>query len=247
MDTSIFKNEQYFFEGYVKGWSASCWLRWENETALEGDISAAMCAFFGDLEEATTTFFCQKMGVKKSTQYAYRLREISSAEPFVSGFFGSEVTSGRSTQRRPDIVLTKSHEGQEKLIGVVELKGKADINYITCPTGEHSYYSNQVICYANGCWLNPQKVDNETVKYLWLAPEQDLSVEKIRSKGIRADANHWTHNNGVYGSLEAFYWQENAWQYKWRKAAVQELCDVIVAVHPDLEEFAEVVRKWCEK
>ncbi|GAA1739225.1 hypothetical protein HF984_04980 [Rothia terrae] len=249
MDTSIFKNEDYFFEGYVKGWSVSCWSRWENETMLEGDISAAMCAFFGDLEEVTINFFCQKMGVKKSARYAYRLREISSAEPFVSGLLGSEVTSGKSTQRRPDIALTRTNldSEQDELIGAVELKGNAQINYVNCPTGEHPHYSNQVICYTNGCWLDPEKVDNDAVKYLWLAPEQKLSTEKMRSVGIRADADHWTHNNGVSGSLEAFYWQENAWQYKWRKAAVQELCDVIAAVHSGLGEFAEAVRKWCSR
>lgn len=159
------------------------------------------------------------MGIDKSARHAYRLREISSAELFFSGLLGSEVTCRKFTRRRPDIVLTRTDaEGeQNELVRAVELKGNAQINYVRCPTDEHPPYSNRVICYANGCWLDPEKVDNNAVKDLWLAPEQKLSAEKMRSVGIRADANRWSRNNGRWCSLEAFYWQENAWQYTWKK------------------------------
>lgn len=249
MDTAIFKNTDYFFEGYVQRWSDSCWSRWENDKMLEGDISAAMCAFFGDLEEKTIDFFCQKMGVKKQIRHFYRLRALSNAEPFISDLIGAEVTSGKSTQRRPDIALTRvtNEDSENELVGAIELKGNAQINYVNCPTGEHPNYSNQVICYANGCWLNPEKVDNDSVKYLWLAPEHKLTVEKLRQVGIPADSALWLRNDGVYGSLEAFYWQENAWQYRWRKAAIEDLCDVISAVDTHLVEFAEAIRTWCLK
>lgn len=75
---------------------------------LEGDISVSIWAFFGDLERATITFFCHKMGINKSARHADRLREISSAELFFSGLLGSEVTCRKFTRRRPDIVLTRT-------------------------------------------------------------------------------------------------------------------------------------------
>lgn len=71
----------------------------------------------------------------------------------------------------PDIFVTKENASSDEvtLVVAVEIKRDAQVNRINCPAGKHLRYSNQIVCYAEGCCFSDELKD--VVRYTWLSPK----------------------------------------------------------------------------
>jgi hypothetical protein len=143
--------------------------------------------------------------------------------------FGTDVRenrytddTGKKTRITPDLAVVSAQTNSDGLRAIeigVELKGNAAVNYINCPKGVHSGYSNQPVCYANGCWLNTDLSTASDVKYVWLAPEADRGCP-LRHGLVDDDV--LLHSWGA--DRAALARQEEAWLGLWHFVSLEELC-----------------------
>lgn len=183
----------------------------------EVDIAKLLHAAAKLPEQKITQFFGR---VVDSTQSATHDRHL---------IFGTDVRenryiddNGRKTRITPDLAVVSAQINADGLRAVeigVELKGNAAVNYINCPKNVHVGYSNQPVCYANGCWLNTDLSTASEVKYVWLAPESDRGFP-LRHGLVSNDV--LLHSWGA--DRAALARQEQAWVDFWHFASLEELC-----------------------
>ena len=183
----------------------------------EVDIAKLLYAAAVTPEQKITQFFGQVAGTTQSAAHGHSL------------IFGTDVRenryvadNGKKTRITPDLAVVSAHTNSESLRQVeigVELKGNAAVNYIDCPKGVHSGYSNQPVCYAQGCWLNTNLSTTQDVKYVWLAPEADRG--NPLSRGL-VDNDALLKSWGA--DRAALDRQDQAWLTSWHFASLEELC-----------------------
>lgn len=243
----VFKDKTLYYEGYVDGWSSARWNRLNAGKPWEPDISAALLATNTPLERLLIEFFCQQIGHTITDIGSYRLmgsgvqRSIQKLR-YTNG-------NGEKSLIFPDMFLvahpagiTRNHEtdeGKFQLIAAVELKRSASVNGRNnyCPQGKHSGYSNQIICYANNCWIDPRELSllPNPPQYIWLAPQSILG-KGTPSGGIRptdADAR----------LQSAYPVQEHAWRHLWTKVALEDLIHSLTP-YAEAKPLAKLIQQW---
>ncbi|MDN5606407.1 MAG: hypothetical protein L0G59_13480 [Kocuria sp.] len=119
----------------------------------------------------------------------------------------------------------------------MELKRDAWVNYINCPTGAHPDYSNQLVCYAHGCWLeNP--ADHPELTYVWLAPKEKLSDVAIEARALSPDRDRLDRLNA---SEPAYERQVEALATRWHRATLEGLVE---ALRTEAPKIADIIGAW---
>lgn len=213
-----FCNEDIFFQGYVEEWSESRWGRIQEGRVQESDITALLLATNESLEDRIIEFFIYEAGLLLESGCSYRLR--SSQDPLIKKFRRRDE-AGNLVKNVPDIFVTKeSASGDEvTLVVAVELKKNAQVNYINCPTGKHLRYSNQIVCYAEGCCFSDELKD--IVRYIWLSPKR----KKRSHRGVNGESKMMDWGFDEQFSHEFFEFQQNVFSSLWRHANLENLCE----------------------
>lgn len=240
MSTTILPNDinTSCFDGYTKKFSASRHQRILDLRPWEPDISAVIAALIHDAGVAATSFLCLAAGhTPDRSRYDYL---IVDASDLPRAALRRRRTDGGRCQIRPDIFVTRTEKGTgiEQIVVAVELKLNAWTNYVDCPAGLHVDYSNQLVCYPEGCWQNLDHPAAADVRYVWLAPRAHMAKAYIESKALRDDPETLER---LYATPPAYLRQEVAWSTAWRKATLEDLA---ASIAPHAPGVAELIRHW---
>lgn len=219
----------------------------EDIVLREEALSSLLSRLTGEYEAAVCHAITQATGIADATPETRRQLRTANDLKFVA----------RPTAKIPDffVVETRAAAGEAQaedwtLLVAIELKLK-DTTWINggfgyCPTGQHVAseegewaYSNQVICYANNCWIaEPDgRASRHRPQYLWLAPDRLLDW----FKGLGSSGPHRGLNpQGLVGRepahpsaaalQRAAEWQEQAREL-WTPMSLESLVhDTIRAV-----------------
>lgn len=221
----VFKDPNIYFQGYVDRWTEKRWDRLNKGNPWETDVAAALLATEPPVEHLIIEFLCQQIGHTITDIYRYRLIGSGSQKSIKKLRYTDQ--EGKKSLRIPDMfivavppgfpVATESDDGSSQLVAAVELKRSASVNgdYNYCPQDKHSGYSNQLICYANNCWIDPAELNllSNPPRYIWLAPQRALD------KGIPQGAIYKTDTHPKF--THAYPVQEHAWKHLWKKVALE--------------------------
>lgn len=227
------------FCGYTKRFSEGRLQRIRELHPWEPDISAIIAALIHDAEVAATDFLCLVAGhAPDRARYEYY---IVDASELPRAALRRRRTDGSGQCRlRPDVFVLRIEKGTniEQIVVAVELKLNAWVNYVRCPTGLHADYSNQLVCYPSGCWLNLDHPAAADVRYVWLAPRAHMTRAYIESKALRDDPELLERFSAT---RPAYLRQDVAWTTAWEKAALE---DLVASIAPHTFGIAELIRRW---
>lgn len=234
--------EALLFDGYTGRWSESRRTRLLSRSPNEPDISALIAALLDGTGRAATDFLSlAAQHVPDRENYDYYI--VSDVDPQLKQFVRRTDADGAPRAAiRPDIFVCRaSRQTQEdELVVAVELKHHAVVNYINCPAGLHTDYSNQLVCYPAGCWLKDPSLSSD-IGYVWLAPESELSDEAICRKALNGDPARYERWNAT---PEAYERQMEALRSSWHRAPIEGLVEALGSSAPTI---AEIVREWVER
>lgn len=174
-----------FHSGYVSGWSSSRWERLETGRLHEDDYSALLIATTGRIEDALVSYFLDAGKQERLPSRRYRLVKASDLSSL------RRLRDGKPTRRVPDFfVASTASDTSDTTMWTpeiaVEAKFSAHVNdgWSFCPAGrKHGQdrgYSNQIVCYAENCWLSEDSISPKA--YVWLAGRQ--TPDPIETKGV---------------------------------------------------------------
>lgn len=229
------------FSGYTARFSASRKQRIFDLLPWEPDISAVIAALIDEAGVAATDFLCSVAGhMPDRLRYDYYIADASELPR--AALRRRRVDDSGQCGIRPDIFVLRIHKttGMEQIVVAAELKLDAWVNYIDCPAGIHSDYSNQLVCYPEGCWLNLDHPAAFDVHYVWLAPREHLTDAYIESKALR---DHPVRLGQLSATRAAYLRQAHAWSHAWEKAALE---DLVTSIAPHAPGIAELIRHWIE-
>lgn len=211
-----------FFPGYVQNWSHSMREKLRTGRPLESEVTKMLCALEGPTADAVIDFILAACQIEREDGWIYQLRAANNLD-------GIRDDNGVLFSRCvPDVFVVRCAKGvADELIVAVEAKRDAPVNYVSCPTGDHPDYSNQVICYVNGCWLPPSS-SGRSAEYLWLARDRDIKDGSFPKHGLNGNAER-DGALGWRGADEGRIWyasQTNAAEL-WNRASWEELIRVI--------------------
>lgn len=243
----VFTDPNLYFQNYVRRWSQKRWNRLNQNQPRETDVAAALLATDTPLESLIIEFICQQIGHTITDISNYRLMGIGSQKSIKKLRYADE--EGTKSLRVPDMFLvalppgtpgnTENDDGDFQLIAAIELKRSASVNggFNYCPQGKHSEYSNQIICYANNCWIDPHELNllPTPPQYIWLAPQRALD------KGIPYGAIYKTDTHPKLAS--AYPVQGHAWKNLWKKVALEDLIHTL-AKDSKAQSLANLIRQW---
>lgn len=203
---------------------------------LEPDVSALICASIGTANQTIIKHLAAAANLTLNPDINYSL--IQGHEVRYSRYSSAE---GARTRICPDLVIAsddpaKSTEALTVEVAI-ELKGKAAVNYITCPKGKHPEYSNQPVCYGEGCWLNTELPTANNVRYVWLAPQADNGIDGYLKNALTDDPD-LQHRLGA--NPDAYQRQVRAMTTIWKRAHIE---DLIKALAP-FPELSEPIERW---
>lgn len=227
------------FDGYVGAFSASRKQRIFDDRPWEPDVSAIISALIDCAETAATDFLCHAAGHKPDrVRYAYHI--VNASELPREALRRHRADGSGPCLVRPDFFVLRIEEqtGFKQIVVAVELKNHAWVNYVRCPAGIHRDYSNQLVCYPEGCWLNLDHPSATDVRYVWLAPRAHLTDAYIESKALRDDPEHLAR---LSGTLSAYFRQGTSWSTAWEKAALE---DLIESIAPHVPGIGGLLRRW---
>ena len=230
------------FDGYTRTWSESRYAKINSGAPNEPDISAIIAALINEPGRAATDYLCEAGG-HRPDRHAYDYYLTNDADDFVRKHLRRRnTTDDRNTRIRPDIFVSRCPAGTEssELVVAIELKGSAWVNYIHCPTGAHPEYSNQLVCYPQGCWLE-DPLAHPHLSYVWLAPERKLTDVAIEARALSNDPARLARLNATW---PAYQRQVEALATMWHRAALEGLVEKL---QPSAPGLARVVGDWANR
>lgn len=232
---------EHLFDGYTRRWSASRVERILSRRPIEPDISALITAYVDEAGIRATNFLAAAGGHSPDREhYDYYL--VDAREPLVKGHLRKKRTDGSGrTAIHPDIFVCREPKETDRseIVLAIELKRDAAVNYINCPTGAHADYSNQLVCYADGCWL-AEPGNHPELTYVWLAPRTKLTDAAIEAKGLSSDPDRLAR---MHATLAAYERQLVALATKWHRTALEGLVEELRTETPNL---AGIISSWGE-
>lgn len=227
------------FDEYTQRWSASRRARFDAMNPHEPDISALIAALLLDAGRAATDYLLTAGGDEPDRgMFDYYL--ISDSDWMLQPFLREERADGTAMSRiTPDIFICRVSKETDRteIVTAVELKLDAAVNYINCPAGRHEGYSNQLVCYPQGCWLKDAEACSG-IGYVWLAPRDRLSDEAICKRALTGDP---VRHEKLYATQEAYERQMDALERCWARAPLEGLID---AIRPSAPQVAKVIGQW---
>lgn len=234
-DQIDFSNADLFFQGYLRGWSEDRFYRLRSGRPQEHDITAMMCALQGPAGDAAIEFLLTRAGIPMADHSIGRYEFRSGGD--LDGVRDDPETGKPRARIIPDVFVSfVPNDGPSRLVVAVEVKKDADVNYIDCPAGVHTSYSNQVICYPHGCWLPPHAATVD-IRYVWLARARDITPDLFPRHALTGDPDidaRWQ------ATPEAARWQAESAPL-WRCGALE---DFALAVEPHAPLMSRAVLDW---
>lgn len=229
----------HLFDGYTRRWSTTRTEKILSSRPTEPDVSALIAAYINEAGIQATNFLATAGGHTPDREhYDYYLSEAW--DPLVKEHVRKTRADGSGrTSIHPDLFVCREskHTDRTEIVVAIELKRDAAVNYIDCPTGAHPEYSNQLVCYADGCWLtNPE--DHPVLTYVWLAPEAKLSDVAIETRALNSDPERLEKLNATPAAYER---QVDVLATKWHRATLEAL---IEALRPESPKLSEVISEW---
>lgn len=221
-----------FFQGYLAGWRDGRRRRIATGATNEPDITAVICALQGPAGDAAIDFLLTCAGIPAEAREPGRHEFRHGGD--LDHLRNSPDTGRPLTEVQPDVFI--SHvpiDGPTRLVVAVEVKKDAPVNYVACPAGIHESYSNQVICYPNGCWLPPSPQVKD-IRYVWLARERDITSDRFPRHALndRDMRQEWL--------VEAGAWQAES-AHLWHRASLEAFSATIA---PHAPAVARLVLRW---
>lgn len=245
-----FTQPDLYFQSYVRSWTQARWQRFYDKPH-ETDIAAALLASDNEIEKILINFFCNRIGHTISENCTYRL--IRSNQLSIKNIKYFDQYTGKRSQIVPDMFLvyadsdelTDDDLGDFTLLASIELKRSASVNgkWNYCPQNKHSGYSNQIICYAYNCWIQPEKLKDLPAlpTYIWLAPEKSFTKEHPKGAISPSDKQYMSSSGRSLG--EHYEAQQQAWKNIWHHITIEEIIYALQA-ETITNPLGELIQKW---
>lgn len=218
-------------------WSSNRWKRFNSNKMLEHDVSAIICSLMGSSQKHAIEYMCNRVGHEISLSHKY----------FISTANDKSVEHLLRKRRfddsgwcsiQPDILICRIDSfGNVEIIVSIELKKSAQVNYIKCPSGRHLKYSNQIICYADNCWLL-DNVNTSNISYVWLCRESFSSIENIEKSALSGNP---AKDEKFGGTFQAYEYQSYFLGYIWKICSFESF---IESFEKDSPLIVEKLNRW---
>lgn len=209
---------EHLWDGMTDSWSDRRWSRITGNRMLEHDASALICSLKGLSQKHAIEFMCKYVGHDMSLSHKY----------FISTANNESVHHLLRKRRfddsgwcsiQPDILICRiDNFGVVEIVVSIELKKSAQVNYVRCPSGRHPIYSNQIICYADNCWLLDD-VDTSNISYVWLCKGSSISIESIEKNALSGIIEK---DEKIGGTSQAYEFQSYFLNNVWKRCAFED-------------------------
>ncbi|WP_085367430.1 hypothetical protein [Leifsonia sp. NCR5] len=177
------------------------------EPATEPHATRLLSFLSGMAEAAFVRLVCTRAGV--GYQPSFRV---------ISGREFRQDTRGVNAREVDLVVVDTDKPGREPIVAI-EAKFAASVNGKRkyCSVPEHASYSNQIICYPNGC-VHPD-LNAPRVRFVWLGLEADSARPMSRFKGAITDRDTDLLTERALQDQAEALWARATWEEVWEAIA----------------------------